>query len=311
MRLTDQNLTMITGLCLALGVGVAGFFLRDNADMAGFAPANAAPSPVLLLTKADESPVPAHIPAHDDRIVLAEMPRLMNTAAFPTENPVSGATAAGLCRVDVSATPKMAAQVLLKIDAPCLPSTAVTIHHAGLSFREQLSPQGSLQLTVPAFADFARFEVDLPDGQQATATAAVSGLANIHRAAISWRGNRDIELQVNASLNHRLSPRNPRSVYQALMDNGGYMTVLGNPDLAEPVQTQIVTFFRPLAPRKSVSMALAIKGCAGVLNLQTARVLPGTGQTGRRLHLEFPDCVQDSNNVVLNNVLESMTIAQR
>lgn len=311
MRLTDRSLTMITGVCLAVGVGAAGLFLRDNATINGFAQANAAPSPVLTLATSSDPSSLIQIPAPEDKVVLAVMPRLVEIAPPNNLNSMAPSTAVALCHVDVTATPKIAAQVLLVINAPCLPSTVVTIHHAGLSFREKLSSQGSFSLIIPAFEEFSRFEVDLNDGQRVVATAAVHDLARVNRTAISWQGHRDVDLLASDSLHREISPQNPRSLYQALMDSGGYLTVLGNPDVVDPILAQVVTFFQSGTQAKTVSMSLVMTSCTGILNLRTAQVQPKIGQTGRQLRLRLPRCVKGADKVVLNKVLESMTMAQR
>ena len=221
------------------------------------------------------------------------------------------ARAAVLCRVRVSAQAGIAAQVLLTVNAPCQPSTTVTIHHGGLSFREKLSAKGVLSLIVPAFSELAKFDVDLDDGQQKTAMAMVTGLARINRIAISWQGKNDIELLAVDRESHRISPENPRSLRQALLDNGGYVTVLGNPDLQDPVRAQVITFFQASKQIKTVPVTLKLTGCMPDFTIQTVRVQPNIGQSSSRLRLDATHCGKGSGNVVLNKVLESMTIALR
>ena len=303
MRLTDRNLTMITGVCLAVGMGVAGYFLRDSAAVNGFAQANAAVSPALPPVNGADTAIPVHRPAPEIRIILASMPRLKQI------DPPSKlmATAAVFCQIKLSATALIAAQVMLTLNAPCQPSTIVTIHHAGLSFREKLSPDGVLNLIVPALSEVATFDVDLADGQQKTAMAMIPDLARVNRTAISWQGKSDVELLAVDPEHRRLSPQNPRSLNQALLDNGGYVTVLGNPDLQHPIRAQVITFFQ----RSMKPVMLKVTGCTRDLTVQTVRVQPDTGQFRSRLRLDAAHCGKPIGNLVLNNARESMTIALR
>ncbi len=312
MRFTDRNLTIITGVCLAVGMGVAGFFLRDNATVSGFAQANAAASPALppLVSGADTS-IPAHMPVSENQVILASMPQLAQIGPPSNVRPVPIATAAALCQIKVSAQARIAAQVLLTINAPCQPSTTVTIHHGGLSFREKLSAEGVLSLIIPAFSEVAKFDVDLNDGQQKTAMAMVPEAARINRIAISWQGKHDIELLAVDRESHRISPENPRSLRQALLDNGGYVTVLGNPDLQAPIRAQVITFFQASKQIKTVPVMLKLTGCMPDFTIQTVRVQPNIGRFSSRLRLDATHCGKGTGNVVLNKVLESMTIALR
>ncbi len=303
MRLTDRNLTMITGVCLAAGMGVAGYFLRDSAAVNGFAQANAAVSPALPSVSGADTAIPVHRPAPENRIILASMPRLKLIG--PPSKPM--ATAATLCQIKLSATARIAAQVLLTLNAPCQPSTIVTIHHGGLLFREKLSPDGVLNLIIPALSEVATFDVDLADGQRETAMAMIPDLARVNRTAISWKGKSDVELLALDPENRQLSPQNPRSLNQALLDNGGYVTVLGNPDLQHPIRAQVITFFQ----RSMKPVMLKVTGCTPDLTVQTVRVQPDTGQFSSRLRLDAAHCGKPIGNLVLNNARESMTIALR
>ncbi|MBV1865020.1 MAG: hypothetical protein KUG74_11385 [Rhodobacteraceae bacterium] len=337
MKLNDRTLTAITAICLAVGVGVAGIFLRTDQSISSSDAFVAAqlqqPAPSIIqqttLLPTSISPIkpapysPFSIPKADWEKRAAE-PR---TKVFASLTPsgqkptsvtrVSSRIPADICNVNLNATPKRAARVSLQIIARCHPGTVVTIEHASLRFREMLDSNGELSLIVPAFAEFSEFDITLRDGTKATTAAFIAGLSSLNRIGISWSGNNETFLHASESQapEDHVWRGQPRSFRQALLEGGGYLTQLGDPTLENPAFAQIYSYpTSGIQQQKFVALSVEIRqqadNCGDMLKIQTARHNPQSGGSNARLLVNLPECGSMTDSLVLKNVVKDMRMAR-
>ena len=337
MKLNDRTLTAITAICLAVGVGVAGIFLRSDESASSSDAFVAAqiqqpePSKIQQATDLPESishikpaPYSSFPTPNADWKKRAAEPRTKVFASLtpsdqkpPPVTQVSSRIPAGICNVNLNATPKSAARVNLHIIARCHPGTVVTIEHASLRFREKLDSNGELSLIIPAFAEFAEFDITLRDGTKATTSAFIAGLSSLNRVGISWSGSIETFLHAHesqASEDHVWHGQ-PRSFSQALLEGGGYLTQLGDPILENPVYTQIYSYpISGIRQQKFVALSVEIRqqdnNCGDILKIQTARHNPQSGGSNARLLVNLPECGSMTDSLVLKNVVKDMRMAR-
>lgn len=260
----------------------------------------------------------SEVPAPEMTRVATGLPSLKIDIAeqlnIPQINPIS-------CDLDIRATPIFGARVQLKLTAPCHPNVIATIKHGGLQFKEVLDESGVLAIKVPAFEEYSRFDIELADGTKTTVGAYVAGMTSLERVGISWNGTNDTFLHAyqaaaKAGSDGHIWRLNTRSFAKARMSGGGYMTLLGNPDVKGAMLAQVYTL--PATKRTAGQMvSLEIEtlrgesACGENMHLKIAlhRAKSGAAQSG--LALVLPKCGAANSSLVLKNILKDMKVARK
>ena len=238
------------------------------------------------------------------------LPEVLPPAALPGQD----------CAVEAQARPKAAAMVQLSMTAPCLPNERLTIHHNGMIFTQTTSAEGNVDITVPALAKDAVFILAFSSGDGAVAQATVEDLEDFDRVVVQWKG--DMGFQIHAreygaaygSGGHVWSGA-PRDLTAAITGTGGYMTLNGDTNAAEPLLAEVYTF--PKTGMTEVGqVALSVEAevteanCGTEIEAQSLEI----GQNGKiksqDLTLAVPDCDALGNFLVLNNLLQDLKVAQ-
>lgn len=225
------------------------------------------------------------------------------------------------CDATLIAEPSAAAMVDLFLSAPCLAGERVTVHHGGLKFSEILGDDGSLSVSVPAFAEQASFVVAFANGDGAVARTEVSSLPFYDRVAVQWSG--DTGLQIHArefdaaygSEGHVWYGA-PRDVSAVAGGQGGFLTRLGNSSLAEPTMVEVYTFPTGTSGVEGqVAISLEAEVSATTCDREiaaTAFELKSDGKAKvQDLTMTLPGCDAVGEFLVLKNLLEDLTIARK
>lgn len=281
----------------------------------------------------DGEPVLA-APSEFSEIIMTRTPVELATPAFPkivlgtpdvdvniadlVQVPLVEAASCGL---DVRATPIFGARVELKVVAPCHPDVVATIKHAGLTFKERLDAQGILELKVPAFAEYARFDIALADGTTSVVGAYVAGLSSLERVGIAWEGENDTflhALQNGAALGSEghIWRLNPASFAQARMSGGGYMSMLGNPELDDAALVQVYTLpMRARARAQIVELQIeTLRGdtaCGQEMAMRIAHHRVKSGAAQSEVSVTLPACGSEQDSLVLKNTVKDMKVARK
>ena len=229
------------------------------------------------------------------------------------------ATPEASCEVSATARAVAAAMVKLTLSAPCLPKERVTVHHAGMLFTQSTDDAGALDITIPAMAEDATFVVAFTNGDGAVAQTTVEELRDFDRVALQWKGDTGFELHARefgadyGSEGHVWSGA-MRDMTYAVTGQGGYISLLGDPDVTDGLMAEVYTF-----PSKSAQIsgdvALSVEtevgsnNCGLEIEAQTLQTFSGKDITSRDLTLSVPDCDATGNFLVLNSLFEDLKVA--
>jgi hypothetical protein len=253
------------------------------------------PAQPIILTVASEVPV-------------ASMPKEENV-------PLLG------CDINVAATPAVAAMVNLSVSASCLPGDRVTISHAGLTFTEVLDADGVLEISVPAMSMDAQFDVTFPNGYAASTTADVGSLQFYDRVAVQWVGETGLQihaLEFGATYGEEGHGwfGNDRDLTAVIGGRGGFLMRLGD-GFSEVSHMADVYTFPTVNAAEAGDVQLTVEAevnganCGRAISATTLQVKPGADPIKKTLNVEIPACSATGDFLVLQNLLQDLTFAQK
>ncbi len=221
------------------------------------------------------------------------------------------------CSVELTTLSMTNARMKLAVAAPCHPNSEATFSYSGLQFRQRLGDSGRLELTLPAFSEFSEIDLILVDGTHASIGAYVAGLQSIERVGISWRGKDDTFLHAYEGSGTREKHRwrfSPGSVSRSHMDGGGYMTLLGDPNLDNPQLAQVYSHPSGRVPsanyvKLDVETLRGESDCGGELILRTAHYSPKAGYSRNTNRIHLTACGGENDSLVLNNIVKDLRMA--
>lgn len=238
-------------------------------------------------------------------------------AAMPAEEdaPILG------CDIHVTASQAVAAMVNLDIMASCLPNERVVISHAGLSFSEVLDDTGALGITVPALEMDATFEVSFSNGASRSGATEVPSLQFYDRVALQWTGESGLQihaLEYGAAYGEEghVWYGNTRDLTAVIGGQGGFMLRLGD-GLSEISQMADVYTFPTGSAAADGAVELSVEAevngsnCGRQINASTLQIQQGSAAQTHAIDLDMPDCVATGDFLVLKNLLQDLTIAQK
>jgi len=207
------------------------------------------------------------------------------------------------------------AVAVLDFDAPCRIAEPVTIRHKGLVFTAVTSGIGRFRVKIPALARQAVFKVDMADGETVSAEVSVPDAADFDHVAVRWGG--DVALQIHAYEpgGGHIWIDNPKTVARAIQGRGGYITLLGDVDFPDAKHAEVYTFpVRRMGKsgvvRLEVRADVTAQICGRDLTAQTLQNGINGGVSWDDLTLKMPACDAGADNLVLNNLLRDLKIAQ-
>ncbi len=236
-------------------------------------------------------------------------------AAMPKEEP---APILG-CDIQVTAKATIAALVDLTIDAACMPDARIAIAHEDLRFHEVLNSEGKLEITVPAFDEFAEFTVEFPNGSAMTAEITVSSIVFYDRVAVQWLGETGLQihaLEYDADYGEEghIWFGTPRDITAVVGGEGGFLMRMGAGDSEISRMADVYTF--PTGnPSRAGQVALNVEvevngaNCGQYIQADTLQVQAGGDTFSNQFEITMPDCGATGDFLVLKNLLEDLTIA--
>ncbi|MGJ8596891.1 hypothetical protein [Sulfitobacter sp.] len=338
MKYRKEIITTAGTLACAIGIG---FFMQQGASTpspefqgATLINADAAVLDVeeIILTSAEFAEDFVE-PTAEETVTLVAAPDIIAPKAEPLAVVQAAATSDVLevpsadlsttpeasCEVSATARAVAAAMVKLTLSAPCLPKERVTVHHAGMLFTQSTDDAGALDITIPAMAEDATFVVAFTNGDGAVAQTTVEELRDFDRVALQWKGDTGFELHARefgadyGSEGHVWSGA-MRDMTHAVTGQGGYISLLGDPDVTDGLMAEVYTF-----PSKSAQIsgdvALSVEtevgsnNCGLEIEAQTLQTFSGKDITSRDLTLSVPDCDATGNFLVLNSLFEDLKVA--
>lgn len=219
------------------------------------------------------------------------------------------------CAVTATATPGPMASVDLAVSAPCFENERVTIHHNGMMFTEVTDPSGQLMVTIPALAERAVFMIAFADGLGTVALTNVPTLRDYDRVVVQWTGNSGFQIHARefgaayGDAGHVWS-----GMPQSMLDNGGLVTRLGEADTLVPQLAEVYTFPTGATDRTgtvalSIEAEVTADNCGRDVSAQSLELRSNQSLRARDLVLSVPKCAAMGDFLVLNNLVDNMTIA--
>lgn len=271
----------------------------------------------IQMTAAPVPPQDASAPA-----ALPTPPQLvaLETPAVP-DLPVEEITPEFACDIVLTAEPLAAAMVELTLQADCLPNERVTVHHHGMMITDVTGSDGLLRLQVPALAEKSVFIASFSSGDGAVVQTNVPSLEFYDRVALQWSGSLGLELHALEFGAEYFSDGHvwadaSRALDVAARGEGGFMTLLGNPDVLNPLMAQIYTFPSEISKKSgdvsvSVEAEVTLENCGKQVDAQTLEVRRQGPVRVQDVSLFMPNCNAVGDFLVLKNLLEDLKIAAR
>lgn len=208
------------------------------------------------------------------------------------------------------AVPGAAARLIVK--APCHGNERIEVHHSGLTVTQETDANGTLDLTIPALSEYAIFLISLDDQMGTVATTHIPDIGQYSRVALQWQG--ETELQIHA-LEFGASYGDAGHVSAGSATQGGGSVVHLAQSAFHDARNIEVYSFPAAQSHQSGSIELTVEAevteanCGQDLNVQSLELQNDRSLRSRDLTLSFPDCSRTGEFLVLNNLLQNLTIA--
>lgn len=225
----------------------------------------------------------------------------------------------GACPVTSQAAAREAALVRLTLTAACRPHEIVTINHSGMMFSAMTDAKGELSVTVPALAKAAVFVFSFDDGEGSVAFSTVPDLEQYKRVVLQWRGDAGFELHARefgadyGTEGHVW--RGTKTQLSRMTDGeGGVLTPLGKPSTRKQLMAEVYSIPSNF-PQRDGSIDLSIEAlvsesnCGSEVEAETFELNGSSELRRRHLSLAMPACDTVGDYLVLNNVLDSLTVS--
>ncbi|WP_171124163.1 MULTISPECIES: hypothetical protein [unclassified Ruegeria] len=216
------------------------------------------------------------------------------------------------CNLSARAHAVPGAAAALTVRAPCHANHRVDVLHSGLTVTQMTDENGRMELTLPALSEYAIFLISVDDQNGTVATTHVPDLNQYNRIALQWTGETDLQihaLEFGASYGgagHVSSDPNAQGA--------GNVVTLGHSGLESARNVEVYSF--PAAQiSQSGSIALTVEAevtdanCDRDLSVQSFELRSDRRLTSREMTLNLPNCTQTGEFLVLNNLIEDLTIA--
>lgn len=225
------------------------------------------------------------------------------------------------CRIDASASVQAAAIIAFSMTAPCHAGMPVTVRHADLTFSALVSDDGTLDQGIPALAKTARVDVVFETGETAHATTEVDSLPLYDRVVVQWRGAAGIQIHARefgagyGEKGHVWAGERPDLT--ALANGlGGHLEILGDATIEDAHLAEVYTFPSSMtkmsgAVTLTIETEITAENCERDVQARSLQFVAGRRMSAQDVTLSMPSCTSIGSFLVLNNLLEDLTVAQR
>ncbi len=273
----------------------------------------AQPEAVAIQADAEAEPAPVTATQPDRLAALDDAAQI----AVPPVAPAPESRAAA-CDISFEAEPQAGALVAVTIEAPCNSGEDVDLAQAGLKFSEQLGPDGSLSIIVPAMEETAVFSARFADGTVRATEATVTDFADFERMAIVWQGATGLQLHAlenGASYGEpgHIWAEHPGTTEAALEGAGGFISVLGSTSsgYAADVYTYPATLMQNGAePDVSIEAQVMENTCGSKIEGMILRSNPFGAPNIEELSMAVPGCDAVGEYLVLKNLPQDLKLAR-
>lgn len=229
--------------------------------------------------------------------------------------------AAPRCELTARAKPAAGAMLEYALHAPCFAGERVSIAHEGMNFSEILSDAGTLDLMVPALVSDVKISASFMNGESISAFTEMPSVMLYDRVIVQWAGDAGVQIHARefgadyGSDGHVWSGA-ARDFTAVVGGKGGFLTTLGNPALEVSNLAEVYTFPSMLAKTEG-AIALTVEtevtdtNCGSQIQARTFQFSGGKEVSSRLMSLSVPNCSAVGNYLVLNNLLQNLTVARK
>jgi hypothetical protein len=254
------------------------------------------PLPTIVLERAvggADAPSGADLPVvverTDDRTIV---PDAMQPAL----------TGAEVCATSLELAPSSDAMLAVRLAAPCTANARVVLAHAGLVITAVTSPEGLVDVVIPALDPAGEVTLRLPDGTEVTAAQAMPDVASLRRVALQWQDGDAFSLNafeggVGYDVPGHVSAARPGRPDDS---GAGYLTLLGDPVAAPALLAEVYTFPKDSTAAVEVSVEAEVTALSCGRDALAQLVTVGTASDGiADIVLSMPDCGSVGDRLVM------------
>jgi len=225
------------------------------------------------------------------------------------------------CPIEATATAQAAAMIKYTLTAPCLAGAKVVISHSDLMFSGIMPDDGTLTTEIPALTKDAMVRAFFTTGETIETSLSVDSFDLYDRVLVQWRGATGVQIHARefganyGDVGHVWSG-STRGMSAISEGQGGYLTTLGDSTLDGAHIAEVYTFPSALT-RMSGAVDLTIEtevtaqNCARDIEAQAIQFKAGKEVSSQLLTLAVPDCDTIGSFLVLNNLLQDLTVASK
>ena len=222
------------------------------------------------------------------------------------------------CAIWLVVTPNAQAMLDLSLYAPCDGGARVEIGHEGMQISHRLSDDGQLMLALPALAREARVTLTMPDGRRAEDSTVLPDIDLADRLVLGWQGADALALNAHVGgaahgESGHVHPAQTGSPAQGAQY--GFLTMLGDPALADAALAQVYTFPSGLGADTGevdliVEAAITVQSCGQPISAQTRLIRAGRASAPRQMSLTMPECDGFEGFLLIDGLIPDLTLAQ-
>ncbi|MBC7738766.1 MAG: hypothetical protein H7245_16465 [Candidatus Saccharibacteria bacterium] len=211
------------------------------------------------------------------------------------------------CPVDLTLSALPAAMISATLTAPCRQGERVVLRQARLAITDKIGADGRLTVTLPALTVDGDVAVLFADGMRVQHSLAMPEAANLRRFGVQWQGADAFALHAiaqDSDFNRQgdIWEHNPGTLQT------GFMTVLGNPQVENPLLAQIYTYPPSAVPQIVLEAAVLPETCGHDL-LGEVLTAEGGQVQAVDLTLAMPECSAIGDYLVLKNLASDVKVA--
>lgn len=225
------------------------------------------------------------------------------------------------CELTAKAVPTAGAMVDVSLHAPCYLGERVSIVHEGMTFSRHLSGEGKLKETIPALTPDVAISFSFMNGETITAFAEVPSVSLYDRVVLQWQGKTIAQIHAREygadyGTEGHVWAGAPRDFSAVIGGHGGFLTSLGDPAAMSPMLAEVYTFPSGLAKTEggvelTIEAEVTQDNCGTEIQARTSQYAAGKEISSRFMSLAVPNCSAVGNFLVLNNLLQDLTVARK
>lgn len=220
------------------------------------------------------------------------------------------------CAINLVAAAGAAALVDVIANAPCYSGELATVHHEGMMFNIALDDDGKATFKVPALKVETVIMVSFASGRSKTVEVETPSLKFYDRVVLQWQGDMGLQFhafEYGAAYNEagHVWSGTPQKVSTAAAGDGGFLLSFG---AANGLKAEVYTFPSGISRKvgnieMTVEAEISADNCARAVDAQTLQFSALEGLAISDLSLDIPGCDTIGEFLVLNNLVETMTLA--